>query len=38
MDKSAIKRYAVWARRDLIEKVSQKAQQYGIEDGVTLNC
>lgn len=37
MDKSAIKRYAVWARRDLIEKVSQKAQQYGIEDGVTLN-
>lgn len=31
MDKSAIKRYAIWARKELIEKVSQKAQQYGIE-------
>ena len=33
MDKNAIKKYAVWARRELIEKVSQKALQYGIEDG-----
>ena len=33
MDKNAIKKYAVWARRELIEKVSQKAMQYGIEDG-----
>lgn len=33
MDKNAIKSYAVWARRELIEKVSQKAMQYGIEDG-----
>lgn len=37
MDKSAIKRYAVWARRELIEKVSQKAMQYGIEEGKELN-
>ena len=33
MDKNAIKKYAVWARRELIEKVSQKALQYGIEEG-----
>lgn len=33
MDKNSIKKYAVWARRELIEKVSQKALQYGIEDG-----
>lgn len=31
MDKNAIKKYSVWARRELIEKVSQKALQYGIE-------
>ena len=31
MDKNAIKRFAVWARRELIERVSQKAMQYGIE-------
>ena len=30
MDKNAIKKYAVWARRELIERVSQKAQQYGV--------
>ncbi len=30
MDKNAIKKYAVWARRELIERVSQKAMQYGI--------
>lgn len=30
MDKNAIKKYAVWARRELIERVSQKALQYGI--------
>lgn len=32
MDKNAIKKYAIWARRDLIEKVSQKALQFGIEE------
>lgn len=30
MDKNAIKKYAVWTRRELIERVSQKALQYGI--------
>lgn len=30
MDKNAIKKYAVWSRRELIERVSQKALQYGI--------
>ncbi len=37
MDKNAIKKYAVWARRELIEKVSQKALYYGIEDGKDFN-
>lgn len=32
MDKNAIKKYAVWARRELISRVSQKAQQFGITD------
>jgi len=32
MDKNAIKKYAIWARRELIEKVTQKAQQFGIEE------
>ena len=30
MDKNAIKKYAVWARNELIKRVSQKAQQFGI--------
>ena len=30
MDKNAIKKYAVWARRELISRVSQKAAQYEI--------
>lgn len=33
MDKNAIKKYAVWARRELIARVSQKALQYGISEG-----
>ena len=32
MDKNAIKKYAIWARRELISRVSQKALQYGITD------
>ena len=32
MDKNAIKKYAVWARRELIERVSQCAYQYGVLD------
>jgi len=30
MDKNAIKKYAVWARNELISRVSQRAQRYGI--------
>lgn len=44
MDKTAIKKYAVWARRELIRRVSQKAYEYGIteneiadEDNVRIN-
>lgn len=33
MDKNAIKKFAVWARRELIARVSQKALQYGILEG-----
>ena len=32
MDKTAIKKYAVWARKELISRVAQKAQQYGITE------
>lgn len=32
MDKNAIKKYAVWARTELIDRVSQKAFQYGITE------
>ena len=32
MDKNAIKKYAVWARRELISRVSQKALQYGVSE------
>ena len=30
MNKNAIKKYAIWARRELIERVSQRAMMYGI--------
>ena len=33
MDKNAIKKYAVWARRELISRVSQRAAYYGIAEG-----
>lgn len=32
MDKNAIKKYAVWARRELISRVSQRAERYGITE------
>ena len=32
MDKNAIKRFAVWARRELISRVSQRAALYEITD------
>ena len=37
MDKNAIKNYAIWARKELIARVSQKALQYGIEKGVNAD-
>lgn len=32
MDKNAIKKYAIWARQELISRVTQKAYQYGIRE------
>lgn len=32
MDKNAIKKYAIWARRELITRVSQRAALYGITE------
>ncbi len=37
MDKNAIKKFAVWARRELISRVSQKALQYGISEKSSAN-
>ena len=37
MDKNVIKKYAVWARKELLAKVTQKAQQFGIEEGNILD-
>ena len=37
MDKNAIKKYAVWARRELIERLSQKALQYGISESEIID-
>lgn len=38
MDKNAIKKYAVWARRELISRVSQKAQQFGITEKIIVDA
>lgn len=38
MKKNAIKKFAVWARRELIERVSQKAMQYGIEKDTIVDA
>lgn len=35
MDKNAIKKYAVWARNELITRVTQKAEQYEITENKT---
>lgn len=32
MNKNAIQKYAVWARKELIEQIKQRAYQYGISD------
>ena len=37
MDKNAIKKYAVWAREQLIEKVTARAIRYEIVDGQRLD-
>ena len=37
MDKNAIKKFAVWARTELIARVSLKGVEYGItEDNICL--
>ena len=33
MDKNAIKKFAVWARTELIARVSLKSVEYGITEG-----
>lgn len=38
MDKNAIKKYAVWARTELIARVTQKALQYGIEKDKSVDA
>ena len=38
MDKNAIKKYAVWARNELIERVSQKADQYEVSADADPNA
>ena len=30
MDKNAIKKYAIWARNELIARIAQRALKYGI--------
>ena len=35
MDKNAIKKYAVWARNELIARVTQKAEQFEITEKKT---
>ena len=32
MDKNALKKYAIWARRELITRVSQRATFYGVTE------
>ena len=36
MDKNAIKKYAVWARQEMIDRVRHKAAQYGITDSAII--
>ena len=38
MDKNSIKKYAVWARRELISRVSQKALQYGVSEKESIDA
>ena len=34
MNKTSIKNYAIWARNELISRVSQKAYEYGVEKDI----
>ena len=38
MDKNAIKKYAVWARNELIARIAQKANQYGITEAEIISA
>jgi len=38
MDKNSIKKYAIWARRELISRVSQKALQYGVSENEVVDA
>ena len=38
MDKNSIKKYAVWARNELIARVAQKANQYGITEAEIISA
>ena len=38
MNKTAIKNFAIWARRELISRVSQKAAQYGITENDSISA
>ena len=38
MDKNAIKKYAVWARRELISSDKKKAYQYGIRENEIIDA
>lgn len=38
MDKNAIKKYAVWARKELITRVSQRAEKYDITADADVNA
>lgn len=38
MDKNSIKKYAVWARNELIARVTQKANQYGITEAESISA
>ena len=37
MDKNSIKKFAVWARNELIERVSKKAMVYGIAENEVID-
>lgn len=38
MDKNSIKKYAVWARQELISRVSKKALQYGVSENEIIDA